>query len=291
MSSAPQGPTGAARRRTRISDAETERRMLDTAIQLIMDRGMTVSLEHLSVEEIIQAAGVARTSVYRRWPYKDLFFSDLLIELAKATQLGTGYGAIPALLAEHMVQLLPRPEGVDPEQDHKDVTVEVLRVATQADFDTIYASQQWRTHIALHATHLGLPDGDLRREIGRALRQSEQRFTALREAVFRRFAPLMGYRISGSFTDPDVGYAALALAAGSVMTGLVVRALADPDLVTDRRRLAPFGTSRETEWAAPAVVLVGVILSYVERDTDVEWGDACIRQAIDGMRSLAAADG
>jgi AcrR family transcriptional regulator len=265
--------------------------MLDTAVQLIMDRGMTVSLEHLSVEEIIQAAGVARTSVYRRWPYKDLFFSDLLIELAKATQLGTGYGGVPELLAEHMAQLLPRPDGVDPEQDHRDVTVEILRVSTQADFDTVYASQQWRTYIALHATHLGLPDGDLRQEIGHALRQSEQRFTALREAVFRRFAPLMGYRISGNFPDPDVGYASLALAAGSAMTGLVVRALADPGLVSDRRMLAPFGTSRETEWSSPALVLVGVIRSHVERDTDVPWGDACIRQTIEGLRSLAAADG
>ena len=79
-----QPPTGAARRRVRISDEETGRRMLAAAVALIGERGMSVSLEHLSLEEIIQAAGVARSSVYRRWPYKDLFFSDLLVELANA---------------------------------------------------------------------------------------------------------------------------------------------------------------------------------------------------------------
>jgi hypothetical protein len=48
--------------------------------------GLTVSLEHLSVEDVIREAGVARSAVYRRWPYpyKDLFLSDLANELAKA---------------------------------------------------------------------------------------------------------------------------------------------------------------------------------------------------------------
>ena len=33
---------------------------------------------------VIRDADVSRSSAYRRWPYKDLFFSDLLRELAKA---------------------------------------------------------------------------------------------------------------------------------------------------------------------------------------------------------------
>jgi AcrR family transcriptional regulator len=265
--------------------------MLATAVRLITERGMSVSLEHLSLEEIIHAAGVARTSVYRRWPYKDLFFSDLLIELAKATALGTGYGAVPALLADHIAGMLPRPHGVDPEQDRHEIAVELLRVATQADFDAVYSSRQWRTFIALHATHLGLPDGELRHEVGRALAESERRFTASRAAVFRQFAPLVGYRLLGDALDPEHAYALLAVAGGSAMTGLVVKALADPDLATERRLLAPFGTTRQAEWSTPALVLVGIIMSYFEPDPEFPWSDDHLRQVAEGMRALAAEAG
>jgi AcrR family transcriptional regulator len=46
--------------------------------------GLTVSLDHISLEQVIRDAGVSRSAAYRRWPYKDLFFSDLVKQLAKA---------------------------------------------------------------------------------------------------------------------------------------------------------------------------------------------------------------
>lgn len=79
--------TGLARRRRRLSDAETAARMLAAGAELVGRTGLTVSLEHLSLEDLIHAAGVARSAVYRRWPYKDLFFADLLRELAEELSL------------------------------------------------------------------------------------------------------------------------------------------------------------------------------------------------------------
>ncbi|MBM7788515.1 TetR/AcrR family transcriptional regulator [Tenggerimyces flavus] len=79
--------TGVARRRRRLSDTETAARMLAAGAKLVGRTGLTVSLEHLSLEDLIHAAGVARSAVYRRWPYKDLFFGDLLRELAASLSL------------------------------------------------------------------------------------------------------------------------------------------------------------------------------------------------------------
>src|SRR4051794_15066203 len=191
-------PTGAARRRVRISDEETGRRMLAAAVALIGERGMSVSLEHLSLEEIIQAAGVARSSVYRRWPYKDLFFSDLLVELANGPVLTRDNSTVARVLAEHLTRELARPAGADPEQDRVDFFVELLRVVFDLDFAQVLGSPQWRTSIALHATLLGLPDGRLRRQIGTALAGAEEQLTAWwlqvarRGVAARRHPPLRG---------------------------------------------------------------------------------------------------
>ena len=78
-------PTGLTRRRRRLSDEETEQRMLQAALAMVNQAGLTVSLDHISFEDVIRDAGVSRSAVYRRWPYKDLFFSDLLRELARGS--------------------------------------------------------------------------------------------------------------------------------------------------------------------------------------------------------------
>ena len=280
-------PTGAARRRVRISDEETGRRMLDAAIATITERGMSVSLEHLSLEEIIQAAGVSRSSVYRRWPYKDLFFSDLLVELASATTLAQGWGSVLPVAEEFLTGRLARPTGVPPEQDRVDFFVEFLRVIGAADFEQVAGSHQWRTYIALHATHLGLPDGELRRQVGAALARSEQRLTELRATVLRRITPLAGYRLIGS-PDPVEGFRMMSVAVGASVTGLIVKSFADPDPARETRRLAPFGTSQTAEWTDVELVQVHLFLSYLEPDPAVNWGDERVRALLESVRELAA---
>ena len=77
---------GADRSRPEGSPAlgpETEQRMLEATVAMVTHEGLTVSLDHLSLEDIIRDADVSRSAVYRRWPFKDLFFSDLVKELAK----------------------------------------------------------------------------------------------------------------------------------------------------------------------------------------------------------------
>src|SRR5512140_331128 len=91
-------PTGLARRGRRLSDQETGQRMLQAAVAMVHRTGLTVSLDHLSFEDIIRDADVSRSAVYRRWPYKDLFFSDLVAELAK--------DATPAAIVDAELELV-----------------------------------------------------------------------------------------------------------------------------------------------------------------------------------------
>ena len=262
-------PTGAARRRVRITDAETERRMLDAALDLIARRGMSVSLEHLSLEEVIATSGVSRSSAYRRWPFKDLFFSDLLVELARTTRLdqeGAGLAERARQQVATVLAALPRqPVGAPP--DRHELVVELLRVTVQADFEAVWSSPNRRTHLALNATYLGLPDGELRQEIGRRLVGTERRLSARRARVYAALTDLLGYRLTAPVPGPE-GFTLMAEATGSLVTGLMVRALADPDLVTRTRHVAAFGARRPAEWSVPAMVIVGTMLSYLEPDPD-----------------------
>src|ERR1700727_1257906 len=93
----PRASTGLARRGRRLSDQETERRMLSAARSMLAGSGLTVSLDHISFEDIIRAADVSRSTVYRRWPYKDLFFSDLVKDLAR--------DATPAIVGDEVALL------------------------------------------------------------------------------------------------------------------------------------------------------------------------------------------
>jgi AcrR family transcriptional regulator len=279
-------PTGAARRRVRISDEETGRRMLAAAVALIGERGMSVSLEHLSLEEIIQAAGVARSSVYRRWPYKDLFFSDLLVELANGPVLTRDNATVARVVGEHLAGELERPGGADPEQERVDFFVELLRVVFDLDIEQVLASPQWRVSIALHATLLGLPDGDLRREIAAALSGAQEQLTAWWLRVAERLVPAAGYRLIGGPVDPEPGYRRLALAASALLTGLVVRASLDPRLVRDRRPMAPFGTGRTGEWSDATLAEVGLYLAHLEPDPAVRWSRERIGHLAAEVRAL-----
>src|SRR5262245_46578821 len=190
--SAPE-PTGLGRRARRLSDQETADRMLRAALEMIGRTGLTVSLDHLSFEDVIREARVARSAVYRHWPYKDLFFSDVVTELAKS--------AIPSAAAnETIVGLIrrvvaERDDDLRTSEGRHGLLGELIRQAATAHFDAQYGSPQWRTYLALHATFLSLASGELRERVQEILRQSEQGFVTRVAAAWQQIAEVFGYRL------------------------------------------------------------------------------------------------
>jgi AcrR family transcriptional regulator len=283
-------------RRPRLSDAETEQRMLDAGVRLVAERGLSLSLEHLSIEDLIQDAGVSRTSSYRRWPTKDLFAADLLLRLARATDLPTDLSEDLPGLTRDLADLGARTGDLSSATARRDLVVGVLRIVVAGDFDAMLRSPAWRSHVALRAAHLGLPGGALREQVSRALRETEQRFTDRRAAVFAALADLLGYRLA---VPDDRGWHRLSLTLGAVATGLLVRGYADPDAVTATTRTAPFGSTTPADWSEATLASVGVVLGAIEPDPEAAWdeaGTAVLRGALADPGTavrvlLAAADG
>lgn len=272
--------TGLGRRRRRISDTETEERMLATAVEMINETGLTVSLEHLRLEDVIRAAGVARSAVYRRWPYKDLFFADLLRELARGTDAAT-IGELEskrgiAQAAAERVDLVETPEG------RERLGAELIRGAR--DFETLRRSSAWRTYLALHATFLSLEEGPLRDDVKMILEESEAGFVRRISESYRELCELLGYRIR---PETGVTFEQMAAMASAALRGMALMEPTIPMIEEARVRSAAFG-GEEAEWSLPALAGGAVILTFLETDPDTVWDEARIervKRELAGFRS------
>jgi AcrR family transcriptional regulator len=251
-------------------------RLLNTAVAQIERQGMSVSLEHISLERVIAESGVSRASAYRHFANKAQFLTEVLTTVVRSTRLE---GETPAQVEELLGLLTQHPDWLATEQGRRDLAVEGLRLTARADFERIASSPQWRTYIALHATCRGLPEGELRTHVLGALLETETDFTAHRAGVYARLASLLGYRLVEPLSAPE-GFLVMADAAGALLTGLVVRAPSpqghDPATVN----LAAHGSTETGEWTWPAYHLAGLVLAHLEPDPGIIWDEAQRARAV-----------
>jgi AcrR family transcriptional regulator len=271
-----QAPTGLARRGRRLSDQQTEQRMLRAAARMISSTGLTVSLEHISLEEVIRAADVSRSTVYRRWPHKDLFFSDLVRELAR--------NATPTLLAEERELIRQivgqRSDWLETAELRQSLVAELLRQLSWLDFQTLSGSVGWRTYVALHAAFMSLTDNELRLQVQAALGQSEREHLIAVAAAWEHLTGLLGYRLR-----PELGatFRDLAALLDATMRGLVIMTLSVPELASQRMPAPLFVGSGPVNWSLPAIGLAGIAWSFIEPDPAVTWNSermAAVRQEL-----------
>lgn len=266
MSQRPSMPTGLARRNRRLSDQETRDRMLRAATEMINRTGLTVSLDHISFEDVIRDADVSRSTAYRHWPYKDLFFSDLVKELART--------ASPTIIRDE-IQLMKRvlTEHRDwletPELRHS-LILELIRQLALLDFQTVLTSPAWRTYLALHATFSSLTDGELREQVQAALTQAEATRTAQVANAWQQLASLFGYRLRPELAT---SYENLATLLSATMRGLVITALSTPNIASHRTVASPFGAAGKDQWSLAAIGIASIATAFLEPDPTMRWDE------------------
>jgi AcrR family transcriptional regulator len=263
MTSHLQPPTGLARRRRRLPDLETEQRMLRTAVAMVNRTGLTVSLDHIGLEDVIRDAGVSRSAVYRRWPYKDLFISDLVKQLAK--------DATPTIVADELAMIrriaADRSDWLETSELRHGLVIEMFRQLSLLDFQTLFESAGWRTYLALHATFMSLADG-------------EREHRARVAQAWEQLAGLLGYRLR---PESGVTFEIIVALLDATIRGLVIMALSTPGIATHRAQASPFGAVARDEWSLPALGLGGIASAFLEPDPAVQWDSdriARVRQAL-----------
>lgn len=265
----PGPPSAIGRRRPRLTDEQTEQRMLATAAQALSREGLTVSLDHIRLEDVIREAGVSRSTAYRRWPNKDLFLGDLLLELARASEPMALTGTQEASDAIGAV-ILPRLDLFTSEQGRLELAAEVLREVGAEDFRRVIATPQWRTYLALTVSAASMPEGALRSQVMATLAASERAFV---EGIARSHR--IGHRLLGLRIRPGTGLdeVTLALLGNMAMRGLVSQVMITPALADQEFDGEIFGAGGR--WNLPGLVAV-TTLSFMEPDPDITWDSARI---------------
>lgn len=282
MSAAPRpGASGLTRRNRRLTDQETRERMLRAARTRVNDEGLTVSLEHISFEDVIRDAQVARSTAYRHWPAKELFFADLVLDLAQ-----TGGPAAVEAEVELTRELIAGFDGDlrEPAQRRR-LLFELTRALIDLDLRTVCDSPDWRTYLALHSTVSGLTPGQLRDRLRSALAESERRRAARIAQAWAQIADLLGQRIRPGLATDLQPLTSLLIA---TMNGILLSATTDPGVTERTVATGPPGVPVAGPWSLAGIAVASLVETFLEPDPEVVWDEAAparIQAALDGWLS------
>lgn len=250
--------------------------MFDAARQLVYAQGVQVSLEELSLEQVIELAGVSRSSVYRLWPYKGDFVQDLLCDLAGPSWLGTAaFDQDTVDLAANIVMgnadKLSSPEG------RRQVLLDAVREAVAQNFKAIVESQEWHIYVALNASIRTAGDDESRLRIAAALQHSEMTFVDRMADFYAGMLEVLGLRFrNDSYTTRHMAVAGAAVVEGLALRRLVtmtVDGAKRPPYVPDHgwslgdllaANLAGPGGSDAQPWSLAALAFLGIVDALTE---------------------------
>ena len=255
--------------------------MIAAAIDMIRESGLTVSLDHLSVEDVIRRADVSRTAVYRRWKYKDEFFADLLRHLARDPHPAVITSQfrpdeLRRLAVDHI-------DWVDTAEGRERLFAELVRVGGAMDLAMLATSHQWRSYMALQAAVLSIEEGDFRAELQAILADSERQIHQRLGANYAAIADLLGYRIR---PDAKVTFDDIAIMCSSMMNGAAVKAQSDASVLTHTVGVAE-RLDQQGPWSVAAAACYAIQALYLEPDPDVTWTEERIARVKDVMRRAA----
>jgi AcrR family transcriptional regulator len=263
----PSGLGGRTRRAPKRPDSVARRAMIVAGQELVAEQeGLTVSLDHLSYEDIIQRAGVSRSTAYRLWPYKERYYVDLVCELAGPDW--QSHSALDEATQQLALEIVTRDlDRLRTREGRLAVLDEAVRIATLQNYRAVVDSPHWRTYVTISATLMSTPAGPDKDRVLDALRAAENYFIDSMARFYQIMVALLGLKIRGPFEDLRL----LAAASAAIVEGLALRQISIGDIV-DR----PLEIDGET-WSLAAVGFRGILWQMAELDDDYD-PDAAIAE-------------
>lgn len=268
---------GLTLKKRRYSDDETRELTVRAGLDLLSTTGLTVSVDHLRLEDIIQRAGVSRSAVYRIWPSKEHYAASLLLRVAElTTPSGVPFDEQTVRMVQRMASdnaaLLATPEG------RHELLVELCRVGAEQNFSMMRDAPEWRSYVALNATLMSISDPDLHDAMLCAMQSAEKGYADRMTAFYRQAAAMLGYKPRADIPDP---FGMISTLGYSVIKGMALTDMVRPEAAETGFVGNPFGVSRNAEWTITAVGFTALVVGLFVPDED----------ALDAQGGLRARDG
>ena len=250
--------------------------MFEAARQLVYALGVQVSLEELSFEQVIELAGVSRSSAYRLWPYKGDFVQDLLCDLAGPNWLGTAaFDQETIDLAANIV--MSNGDKLDSPEGRRQVLLDAVREGVAQNFKAIVESREWHIYVALNASIRTAGDDESRLRIAAALQHSEMTFVDRMADFYSGMLKVLGLRFrNDSYTVQHMAVAGAAVVEGLALRRLITTAVDGakrPPYVPDHgwslgdlltANLPGPGESDAQHWSLAALAFLGIVDALTE---------------------------
>ncbi len=286
MHVAPSAPPVGQPRRSRLRAEDVRHRMLEAGRDWAGRAGVGVSLEEISMEDVIQQAGVPRSSVYRMWNYKSEFAADLLVYLAGPGGYLSGrsvfdpdtFDVARKTMAEH-AHLLATDDG------RRRVLCAVVCLAVNRNFERMLDDHNWRVHLAMLATLTSIRDCAARMTVAAALEAGEAQARAGIVSLIQEIMATVGLRLR----DPASSVEHLVIAGVSLLQNLAVRhaltvasiapgpagctgpSKASGDFIAEALP-GPAGVGDSpVRWSLPALAYLSLVDAFAELDPDFRY--------------------
>jgi AcrR family transcriptional regulator len=249
-------------RARRISREALRERVLREGSAMLGQSGVTASLYHVNMEELIRRVGVPRSSAFAAFGGKEELITELMIQLlqpdpSRPSGFSPSTIAVAVGVLERYGDRIRRPDGTLDREAARAVLHETVRVALAQNVDDMLASSDWQTFMALSASVTSLPPGR-RERVTAALRDAEEQFAAAMTEFYAQAIPLLGLQMK-----PGLAWEDLVTAGAGLVEGIVSRRRIGVPIV-GHTVMRPGIDGEPVEWTLAALGYLALVESLTE---------------------------
>jgi len=231
--------------------------MLDVAVERVKAEGLLLDYANIELEDLIRAAGVPRSTVFRIWPDRVAFVADLVRALFEADPgFDTGFDAETLHFLEQAVTA-----NGDPLRTAEERQVglrDALRVAVAHNITAVENTIAWRAYRTMSAALSSgdaVPGGE---DIRALLSEIEDRYLSRMAEIYRGLNAAFGMRMRDGLSERDLAVAVMAM-----IDGMSDHRRIDPPAI-DAPRTIVLGPEGARDWHLAGIAVYGIYSAFTE---------------------------
>ena len=233
--------------------------MLDVAVERVRAEGLQLDYANIELEDLIRAAGVPRSTVFRIWPDRAAFVADLVRALFEADP------GFDAGFDDETLQFIERAvadsaDAASSPEERQAALREALRVAVAHNMAAVEDTVAWRVYRTMSAA---LSSGDVMpggEGIRVLLSEIVGRYLDRMAEIYRVLNAAFGLRMRAGVSERDLAVAIMAM-----IDGMGDHRRINPPMIDGPRTVA-LGAEGARDWHLAGISVYGIYTAFTESD-------------------------